>query len=117
GVVSKAKSLLKIKSPSRVFKEIGAFTGEGLAVGITGMKSEVVKASEELADASIFNPRSTTPEIDLSYATPQGVHGRLTSAVNGTVDVNNRDSQLVGAINSLERRLGDLEVVMDGEAV
>lgn len=53
GVVSKAKSLLKIKSPSRVFKEIGAFTGEGMAIGITDSIRDVSRASQRLATASI----------------------------------------------------------------
>lgn len=34
GVINKAKSLLKIKSPSRVFMEIGEFTNEGFIEGI-----------------------------------------------------------------------------------
>lgn len=34
GVINKAKSLLKIKSPSRVFMEIGEYTNEGFIVGI-----------------------------------------------------------------------------------
>lgn len=45
-VVNKAKSLLGIKSPSRVFKAIGEFTGEGLAIGIASTKG---KASEAIS--------------------------------------------------------------------
>lgn len=44
GVIDKAKSLLKIKSPSRVFSEIGAFVGQGLAIGI----SSTQKANEKV---------------------------------------------------------------------
>lgn len=44
GVIDKAKSLLKIKSPSRVFTEIGAFVGQGLANGV----SSTQKANEKV---------------------------------------------------------------------
>lgn len=44
GVVSKAKSLLKIKSPSRVFMEIGGFVGTGMAIGITKTEAANAKA-------------------------------------------------------------------------
>src|SRR5690625_4310811 len=110
GVVKKAKSLLNIKSPSRVFAEIGEFTGMGLVRGMDATKSAVERATERMTTAA-------TPDIDMSYATPTGIKSSLTSAVRGTVDVNNRDERLTGAINSLERRLGDLEVVMDGRTV
>src|SRR5690625_1437109 len=113
GVVEKAKSLLKIKSPSRVFKEIGEFTGEGLADGIMDSIRMVERASERMTSAIIPDEQN----IDLSYATPSGIRSSLSSAVSGTVDVNTRDDRLIGALASIERRLGDLEVVMDGEQV
>lgn len=113
GVVEKAKSLLEVKSPSRVFMEIGRFTGEGLADGITDSIRMVERASERMTNAIIPDEQN----IDLSYATPSGIRSSLSSAVSGTVDVNARDDRLIGALASIERRLGDLEVVMDGEQV
>ncbi|MEG0450120.1 MAG: hypothetical protein RR595_09705 [Lysinibacillus sp.] len=50
GVVNKAKSLLKIASPSKVFKQIGLWTGEGLAIGIDGSSAKVNTAMENIAD-------------------------------------------------------------------
>ena len=44
GAVDKAKSFLGINSPSRVFMEIGAFTSEGLAIGIS-RNADLVKRS------------------------------------------------------------------------
>lgn len=66
GVVEKAKSLLKVKSPSRVFKEIGEFTGEGMAIGITDSISDVMKASDELAYAAIpdIEPIDIASQVD-----------------------------------------------------
>ena len=68
GVVSKAKSLLKIKSPSRVFMGYGGYISEGLAIGIDNMKRAAVKATESLGldvqDA--FNPQLATDGLDIS---------------------------------------------------
>src|SRR5690625_1000256 len=113
GVVEKAKSLLEVKSPSRVFMEIGRFTGEGLADGITESIRMVERASERMTDAIIPDEQN----IDLSYATPSGIKSSLSSAVSGTVDVNSREDLLARSINSLERKLTNLEVVMDGRQV
>src|SRR5699024_8064701 len=55
GVVSKAKSLLKINSPSKVFEQLGMWTGEGLAIGMDGSQRIVQKASERMANASMVN--------------------------------------------------------------
>lgn len=49
-LVEKAKSLLKIKSPSRVFKQIGLWTGEGLAIGIDGSSAKVNQAMQNIGD-------------------------------------------------------------------
>src|SRR5690625_3771352 len=104
------KKILGIKSPSRVLMALGRDTGEGLVLGLSGMESDVSKAADGLAAAA-------TPELDMSYATPDGVHASLRSAVNGTVDVNSRDDMITQAIHSLERRLSNLEVVMEGSVV
>src|SRR5699024_1058310 len=49
GVINKAKSLLKISSPSRLFEQFGEWTAEGLAKGIDQMKGLAEKASENLS--------------------------------------------------------------------
>ncbi|HSQ89106.1 tape measure protein, partial [Romboutsia sp.] len=51
--VESTKKKLKIKSPSRVFMEIGKFTGEGLAIGIENEKDRVSKASIGLSKSVI----------------------------------------------------------------
>lgn len=111
GAISGAKSLLGIKSPSRVFKDIGSDTGEGLAIGISDMQGAVAQATQSLADSA------TATDFSLDYATPSGLRSSLTSAVNGSVDVNTREDVIAGAIASLERKLTDLRVDMDGETV
>jgi len=109
-VASTMRSALKIKSPSRVLMEIGRFTGEGLTDGLLGTQRMVAVAAERLAVAAV-------PDIDMSYATPSGIQASLSSAINGTVDVNSREDLIAGAIANLERRLDGMQVVMEGETV
>lgn len=47
--VTRAKEFLQIKSPSRVFMEIGGHIGDGLAMGIAGKFGTVGDASKQLA--------------------------------------------------------------------
>lgn len=110
GISRTIKNALGIKSPSRVAIEIGRFFGEGLVDGILGMKRYVERASDELAAAAV-------PDVNMSYVTPGGIKTSLASAVSGTVDVKTRDEALIHAIYALERRLTNLEVVMDGREV
>ncbi|WP_298648899.1 hypothetical protein [uncultured Granulicatella sp.] len=69
GAINWAKNLLGIHSPSRVFKEIGKFTGEGLAIGINNEADNVAKASENMIDAVI--PESI-PQIPIDYSVSYG---------------------------------------------
>nr|DAU77957.1 MAG TPA: tail tape measure [Caudoviricetes sp.] len=52
-VAGKMREVLSIHSPSRVFKEIGAYTSEGLAIGIEEMAPVAVGASEALAEGVV----------------------------------------------------------------
>lgn len=53
--VKAAKNLLGIKSPSRVFMQIGEDTGRGLEIGLDSKLSDIVKKSSQLADAATFD--------------------------------------------------------------
>lgn len=107
------KEKLGIASPSRVTTKLGEYIGQGLAKGITQSQRLVERATEKLAEAATPDMR----HISMDYATPSGSYASLASAVSGTVDVRTRDDMLATAIGRLERRLGDLEVVMDGRVV
>lgn len=50
GVVNTAKKLLGIHSPSRVFKQIGLWTGEGMAIGLDDSSAKVNKAMSDIGD-------------------------------------------------------------------
>lgn len=109
-ITGKIKGILGIASPSRVLAQIGRWTGEGLAQGIAGEEANVARAAQGLADASVVEPT-------MSYATPNANYGSLSAALSGEVNVNQRDSMLVGAIASLEDKLTNLRVEMDGQKV
>lgn len=49
GVINKAKSLLGIKSPSRVFMQIGRWTIEGWAIGAEDSGNKVINAVSDIA--------------------------------------------------------------------
>ncbi|MGG3528918.1 carbamoyl-phosphate synthase [Bacillus pseudomycoides] len=55
----------KIKSPSRVMKEVGGYVTEGLAVGITDMTSDAVKAATKMADAVLSGFEALSNDIEL----------------------------------------------------
>lgn len=110
-ITGKIKGILGIKSPSRVLAQIGRWTGEGLAQGIAGEEANVARAAQGLADASIVAAPT------MSYATPNANYGSLSAALSGEVNVNQRDSMLIGAIASLEDKLTHLRVDLDGQRV
>lgn len=62
GVVNKAKSLLGIHSPSRVFKQIGLWTGEGLVIGLDSSAPEVNKAMENIGNGILSVSQSYQKE-------------------------------------------------------
>ncbi|OYO16290.1 hypothetical protein CGZ94_04945 [Enemella evansiae] len=53
GAVSAAKSALQIASPSRVFAQIGRYSGQGLVRGLEDMRSRVASAGADLAGSAI----------------------------------------------------------------
>lgn len=58
-VRSRVAQELAIYSPSRVMKELGGYTTEGFAVGMTDELNEVVKASDEVASSAISKLRTS----------------------------------------------------------
>lgn len=110
-ITGKVKSILGIKSPSRVLMRLGEYTGEGLEKGIASMEGRVGNAAAGLADAA-------TPRLSMDYATPSGVRSSLSSAVNGTVDVNG--GSMLSALNDIKTELRNQKqmiVELDGERV
>lgn len=65
--IGAAKNLLGINSPSRVFMEIGHFTGEGFAIGMEKTARMVTSASKAMTGASIPTPAMTKTNFDVNH--------------------------------------------------
>lgn len=65
GVVEKAKSLLKTKSPSRVFMGLGSNTIEGFNIGVEDQESGAIKTMSNVASSVMgaFDSRLDVPDI------------------------------------------------------
>src|SRR5690625_5022480 len=105
-ITGKIKGILGIASPARLLVKFGMWSGEGLAKGIEQSTKLVDRATEYMTEAA-------TPDIDMSYATPDGISTTLASAVTGTVDVNSRDDMISQAIDNLGRKLENMRIEMD----
>ncbi len=70
------KSTLGIQSPSRVFARLGAFTGQGLALGMDRSRALVMRSSAGLAASAIVASQVGSlhvPSIAVPSATPAGI--------------------------------------------
>lgn len=61
--IDAAKALLGIKSPSRVFKQIGIYCDEGMIIGLNSMAGAVSKASEGVGEGAINAVSNTIANI------------------------------------------------------
>lgn len=67
GAIGWAKDLLGIKSPSRVFREIGMFTIEGLVVGMEKMQPQVNRQIGQITDTltDFYNQVGAAKDLDM----------------------------------------------------
>lgn len=87
GAIEAAKSFLGIASPSKVFKEIGDFTMQGMELGIEEGASKAVDAAKSAAQqvTDAFNPELETPAYKngIIDATGRKVSGVLSFVQGG----------------------------------
>lgn len=120
-----AKKLLGIKSPSRVFRSIGRFTSEGLAIGVQQMAPKAVRAVETMATrltAAGAGIQLTTP--DVRYRTPTveptsaraqaSTPGTGTAAPSITINLNGVIGDRVAIATEIERLLREKQILMGG---
>ncbi|HGO3690748.1 TPA: hypothetical protein ACK05Z_000262 [Staphylococcus aureus] len=90
--IDTAKNLLGIKSPSRVFKSIGAYTMLGLIIGVNSESSSVISNISNIAERmqSAFNPRLNAPVIGDVTGDLSQIGGELRTMVqhNHTIESN-----------------------------
>lgn len=92
--VSAAKSMLKIGSPSKLFKQFGIWTMEGLGIGINKEGRSVVRDTANVARAmaNSFNPQIETPNLSSNLG---NINGRIAQNVQHEHSVNVKPSQRV----------------------
>ena len=95
--ISSAKKALGINSPSRVFKQFGAWTGEGLALGIEGENNNVSKASRSLASSVIGGYDVNLNGIKTDIARNTSINSNISNVGNqeGTPIIINIDGREV----------------------
>lgn len=111
GAVKKAKSLLGINSPSRVFRQIGAWTSEGMSIGIDRNAPLVTNSIEDMGESTIDQARNIVKQdlildtstnkgtIDVASYIPQPSNNNrsgetpqaVTNSFNITMNVNGSD--------------------------
>lgn len=92
--VNAAKSMLKIGSPSKLFKQFGIWTMEGLGIGINKEGRSVVRDTANVARAmaNSFNPQLETPNLSSNLS---NINGRIAQNVQHEHSVNVKPSQRV----------------------
>lgn len=86
GGIDAAKKKLGINSPSKLFKQFGKWTGEGLAIGIDDENNRVTKASKGLASSVIggYNANLRGIKTNLNSNSQQSLSN---NSINGNIVV------------------------------
>lgn len=95
GIVDGVKDTLGIKSPSRVFMEIGAYTSEGMALGIEQNEDMVQKASENMVNTAIPDEIKVAETLNINRSAE-------TSLINSLLSKLNNDKEIVLNIDGRE---------------
>ena len=108
GVVNKAKSLLKIKSPSRVFMEIGEFTNEGFIKGIESTSKQIANTMGDVygnlgtnAKRMTENSAPSIPTTNNNVTNSMPVHISLNYSGNGS------EADAMRMVDIIETQLGN----------
>lgn len=103
GAINGAKRLLGIHSPSRVFRQIGEYTGEGFTIGVDGQAGAVMKSVGNMAQGAIdaFTGKDLAGTLQGELNAVDGQLGRLTgydTSVDfngGTITVGQQSADIV----------------------
>lgn len=110
GAIDAAKSKLGIASPSKVFREIGAFTSEGMAIGITDNARMAVASVMDMANDMIdaYNPDFASVNASMNKDL-----GSLNKDLRNTVDADISSGIDVArpVVNVAVHNEGDAEII------
>lgn len=110
GVVNKAKSLLGIASPSRVFIAIGKFLSMGAAIGIKDKAKDAIASVARMATGMT---NAFTPELALADMRASAV---LDMSME-RADMKAMQHSFAAEVGSLEVEQPDITLVVDGHAL
>jgi cell pole-organizing protein PopZ len=82
-LVNKAKSILKISSPSKVTEEIGKFFDEGLQVGIEENTKQVVGSAQQLSKSLVGSVDGIVADTDMAM---RSLSSDVSASVNPTIN-------------------------------
>lgn len=91
------KSWLGIKSPSREFKKLGAFSSEGFANGIIALTPLVGKASEQMGKTALSTMKKTLSSIGDGLSSDIDINPTIRPVLDLS-DVKNKSKQLNGLL-------------------
>ena len=100
-IIEKTKNIFQIKSPSRVFAEIGGYIDQGLANGIADNIGTVESSVNTMAQATVDNMREAVSTIQTVLDNDLDVE----PVIRPVVDMSNVQNG-VGSINSLMSTFG-----------
>ena len=128
GAVEAVKNFLGINSPSRVFKEIGRYTAEGMAVGLDKYAYMAENSASDIAEGVLNNVRdplsniakilnddvninpTIRPVMDLSNV--QNGARLLNDMINDQdVRINARSGVLAGTVGQIQNRTDNSDVI------
>lgn len=98
-LATKAKDTLGIKSPSKVFAEIGQYLDEGMAVGIDKGENGLLRTVRNLAGNVTNTMSDASPEVQIAgHATLAGMNN-VTQALGGIAD---KFSAIAAVLNDMD---------------
>lgn len=128
GAVEAVKNFLGINSPSRVFKEIGKFTVEGMVVGLDKYAYMAEESASSLASGVLDNVRNPlknvskilndeidvnpkiTPVLDLSNVT-EGNKLLTNMIADHDMQINARSGSIAGSVGKIQNRYDNSDVI------
>lgn len=98
--IAAARAAAAVASPSRVFMEIGGFMGEGMEIGLLGMRDAVGKAGDKLANAAV----SAADQVKDAFELTDPVSDFITRLQAGTRQALSAGMMLPGPLEALGKQ-------------
>lgn len=126
-VVSKAKSILKINSPSKVFMAMGGSINEGLALGIRRYAKQSVRSTENLTNKVISTAKKPLSQLSALLSSDIDSNPVITPVMdlsnieNGANRLNNllsnRTMSIAGVSGGISKSIGSVQNGVSNEEI